>query len=264
MRHACLVLCVVLLACDGPDNRHAGEGPPDAGPLFDDAGQRLRGPVAVTMTADNAYSFGYGTESSLDVFFQGRLATIRGQIFDCPVGEGPETYTVPAEAAPYDAYLYIVAWDDLILSQGVLGQFERAHGKLYTGDLGWEVCATGIDHSQDIDGPSQIAINQQIVVCNAGTGDPATTSKGWVNRVGPVTPGAVGRLAVGEDNSDPDDVFPIVCQPDRRTGAAGIDAAARWMWYSPSPFLEAFRSSGTNELRAYLIFRLPADRIVVD
>jgi hypothetical protein len=102
-------------------------------------------------------------------------------------------------------------------------------------------------------------INQQIAICNAGTGDPTTTSAGWVNASGPTTPGAIGTLAVGPPNDSTDTTFQIVCQPTATTPGIGSDA--RWLWYDPGNLgsgQDAFHSNGTNEFKSFLIFRLAA------
>lgn len=222
---------------------------PDAAPPPD---------VTVRITADNAYSFGYGDVAGIDTYIQGSRAQTAGQIFNC--GEGPESYVVPGTSAPDTAYLYVVSWDDLSVTQGVLGQFKRGGAALYTGDDAWEVCATGINLQASAVGPTQAEVNAQIALCNAGTGADATTSSGWVNRMGPVTAGAIGTTAVGEAN-DPvaGGDFPPTCvnQPN------GIDAAARWMWFNPGGVANPFRSTGQNTFRAYLVFRLPAIEIPI-
>lgn len=214
--------------------------------------------VTVTITADNAYSFGYGDASGIATYIQGSRAQTAGQIFNC--GEGPEQYTVPAASAPDTAYLYVVSWDDLAVTQGVLGQFKRGGTPLYTGDDGWEVCATGVNLQQSAVGPTQAEVNAQITICNAGTGSTQTTSAGWVNKQGPVTANAIGTVAVGETNdAAAGGDFPGVCvdQP------LGIDHQARWMWFNPGGVVDPFRSTGSNTFRAYLIFRLPAIEIPI-
>ncbi len=224
------------------------------------------GPVSVAITADNAYSFGYGDVDSITHFTQGTRAVTAGQIFNCPIGN----YTVPDANAPPDAFLYIVSWDDLAVTQGVLGQFKRLTGTIYTGDPNFQVCATGLDYSGDspippdagtpTEGPTIDVINAQIAICNAGTGG-STTSMGWVNAAGPITPGATGTLAVGEDNSDAGGTFGIVCQAP--THPLGIDAAAKWMWYLPPGVTDAFHATGTNTFKAFLIFRLGVNQIII-
>lgn len=226
----------------------AGGGPPI--PLVD---------VDVVITADNAYSFGYGDVNGINNFTQGTRAITAGQIFNC--GEGPEAYLVPAADAPPSAYLYIVTWDDLAVTQGVLGQFRRGTGApLYTGDLQFQVCATGINMQASQTGPTQSDINAQILICNSGSGDKATTSAGWVNLAGAVTPGAIGTLAVGETNDAmPGGSFPPTCVTGvAPVGTASIDPAAHWMWYNPGGVTNPFSSTGSNTFRAYLIFRVAA------
>jgi hypothetical protein len=218
--------------------------------------------VDVVITADNAYSFGYGDVNGITNFTQGTRAQTAGQIFNC--GEGPEAYKVPAADAPPTAYLYIVTWDDLSVTQGVLGQFRRGMGMpLYTGDPLFEVCGTGINMQASQTGPTQSEINQQIAICNSGSGDMNTTSAGWVNLAGAVTPGAIGTLAVGEAN----DVavggsFPPTCPTGvAPAGVASIDPEAHWMWYQPGGIANPFQSTGSNTFRAYLIFRVAAKDI---
>jgi hypothetical protein len=219
--------------------------------------------VDVVITADNAYSFGYGSVGAIDTFIQGTRGAGAVDIFSC--GTGPDRYTVPAAAAPSTAYLYIATWDDLDNTHGVLGQFKRTGATLYTGDVAFEVCATGIDFKDSTVGPNQAQINEQITICNAGNGDRALTSAGWVSLQGAITANAVGTLAVGEANDDNAGVFPLTCPTG--TGAATdaeIDMASRWMWYQPGGIANPFKSTGVNTFRAYLIFRLAAKDIPVE
>jgi hypothetical protein len=259
----------LLVAACGPTTR-AGDPDaptvqPDAAPSVDSPAQ-ASGPVDVVITADNAYSFGYGTADSVTTFIQGTRAQTAGQIWNC--GEGPEQYTVAEADAPEGAYLYIVTWDDLAVTQGVLAQFKRETGTVLTGDDRFEVCATGLDYSGGANattGPTQSIVNAEIAKCNAGSGD-ASTSKGWVSTTGASagTPSALGSLAVGEANDMPDGTFPIVCQPGQ-TASPGIDAAAHWMWYDPADgaSTDAFHSTGVNRTKAFLIFRLAAGAIIL-
>lgn len=234
-------------------------------------------PVDVVFTADNAYAFGWGDATSLANFQSRPTTQVAGDIFNCPVvkggaactspnGCGPEAYTVPAKDAPPTAYLYVVAWSDRSTTQGALGQFKRGTADtLYTGDDAWQVCATGEEHdpsSPSDPGPTQADVEAKIVACNAG--DPSVASGGWVDKNGAVTAGAIGQLAVGEDNAhgragDPggDGVFPITCQKDS-SGQQGIDPQARWMWYQPPGFTSdrAFSDNADNATKTYLIFRV--------
>lgn len=247
------------------DGGAAGQAPEGGGsiafPTGGAGGSAALVDVDVTITADNAYSFGYGDAGGIVHFTQGTRAEFAAQIFNC--GEGPEAYVVPAADAPPGAYLYIVAWDDLFVTQGVLGQFRRGDGTpLYTGQAEFEVCATGVDLQDSQTGPGQADINAQVAICNSGSGDPSATSKGWVNAAGAVTAGALGTLAIGEANSAGDGNFPPVCPtetspPDVPT----IDGAAQWMWYQPGGIGNPFQSTGSNIFKAYLIFRVAAQDI---
>ncbi len=216
--------------------------------------------VHVVLTADNAYAFGWGDVNQV-LSLKGRPPTASaGDIFNCPLGTGPEAYDVLGADAPSSGYLYIVTWADNSVTQGVIGQFTRGGTPLYTGDTAWEACATGLPYdpstgSSTANGPTQMVVNTQIGNCNAGTISTTTGSGGWVNSTAAVTAGAVGKLAIGEDNSDNAGSFPIVCQKDG-AGKQGVDAAAHWMWYAPPGVTDPFHASGTNNTRAFLIFRL--------
>jgi hypothetical protein len=272
MKQLGLIFAGLLCAC-GPSSRGTpaldakgnGDGRTiDAPPVAPDAAPT--GPVDVIITADNAYSFGYGDSTHLIHFTQGTRATSAGDIFNCPVGVGPEHYTVPEADAPPGAYLYIASWDDHAVTQGVIGQFARNAGTVTTGQAPFEVCATGLDYVTGPDGtngPSQAIIDQQIAICNAGTGDPTTTSKGWVSATGATTAGAAGLLAVGEANDDSGGSFPIACASTATT--IGIAPAAKWLWYDPQDGQagDPFHSTGTNRFKAFLLFRLAADSIVI-
>jgi hypothetical protein len=245
-------------------------------------------PVDVVFTADNAYAFGWGDATSLVSFASRPNTSVAGDIFNCPVvtpgatctspnGCGPEAYVVPAADAPPTAYLYVIAWSDQATTQGALGQFKRGTADtLYTGDDPWEVCATGVEHNPTDPGdpgPSKADVEAKIALCNVGSASVA--SHGWVDKSGAVTPGALGALAVGEDNArgrasdtgggPTDGVFPITCQKDA-SGAQGIDPAAHWMWYQPPGFTteQAFTDNTSNATNTYLVFRVKAADIPVE
>lgn len=220
--------------------------------------------VHVVITADNAYAFGWGNTDRVSTLRGRPMTQVAGDIFNCPLGVGPEEHDIPAADAPESLYLYIIAWADDATTQGVIGQFDRGGQPIYTGHGDWEACATGLPYDTRAagGGPTLDVVNQEINRCNAGLGDPSRTSAGWVNSAGAITRSAVGNLAVGEDNSSSAGDFPIVCQKDQ-AGKRGVDAASRWMWYSPdgkSPFRY---QGGTNPTRTFLIFRLPSRVIVI-
>lgn len=278
-----LLLCSGLLALGcGPVDSNAA--PADAAPdacticdalvlpdvlVFDASPPDPTADVHVIITGDNAYGFGYGDEQSLANYFGGVENNTAGEIFNCPVGNGPEGYTVPALEANAGKILYIVAYADSATTQGVIGQFKRdtaASPTVYTGEGAWEVCATGVNFSPGSSGPTLQEVNEQIALCNAGASDPATTSVGWVDATG----NGIGALAVGEDNTTPrttvevGNEFPVVC---------GLDEEAKWMWYNwdptalvwpttGSPFIWPSGTSG-NPDKQFLIFRLFAEDIPI-
>jgi hypothetical protein len=234
--------------------------PGDAGE--DDSGVMpdLPSEVNVIITADNAYGFGYGTKSQLANYFGGVENPDSGDIFDCPVGNGPEEYVVPAADANAGGFLYIIGYADKSTTQGVIAKFFREGATpVYTGLGGWEVCATGEDHDPGSGGPSLEAINGFIAKCNAGELDPATSSVGWLG----TNPSEHGRLVFGEDNSttrgtpEPGNEFLQVCD---------IEPNAKWMWFDwqaqrteGSPFM--WPGDSNNVTKDFLIFRLGADLV---
>lgn len=248
----------------GALNLGGSVGPGDAGnDSGGDSGTTLPdlpSDVNVIITADNAYGFGYGTKTELANYFGGVENISSSEIFDCPVGHGPEQYVVPAADANVGGFLYIIGYADKSTTQGVIAKFYRDGGApIYTGSGTWQVCATGEDYDPGSGGPKLSTINDYIAKCNAGSLDPATSSVGWVD----TTETAQGKLAFGEDNSTtrdgptPGNEFLIVCE---------IEPSARWMWFDwephrsdGSPFM--WPGGNMNVTKDFLIFRLGADQI---
>lgn len=219
--------------------------------------------IEVVITADNAYAFAYGTDDGISMYYGGVEAVTAGQIFNC--GEGPETYVIPYAETIGTTQLYIIAWADSAVTQGVLARFRRKGGgggfgeDVFTGTEGWQACATGVDYQPGSGGPPLAQINEFIGKCNAASLDPNTTSVGWVDEVGT----QYGAVAFGEDNTTPYDggplpgnEFPLVC-PEV------MPAEAHWMWFDwdpasaeQSPFLWP---GGVNPDHQFLIFRLAAE-----
>jgi hypothetical protein len=242
----------------GPSSSSSGGFPGDAATV-PDVTTAPATDVEAVVTTDNAFSFGYGSDTALSTFIRGEGSDGPG-IFNCPVGFGPVRFVVPAAQAPAGAYLYIIAWADNEVTQGTLAQFKRIGGEaIYSGDGAWEVCAIGEPYEDLGPGPDQATVDAKIAQCNAGaTG--ATYSKGWVTTAGAKTPGALGKLAFGETNEDAAGDFPIVCQKDD-AGVAGIDPNARWMWFDPQDGKSAFVGNDDNRTKTFLVFRLPASAI---
>lgn len=216
--------------------------------------------VNVIITADNAYGFGYGTKTELANYFGGVENKESGDIFDCPVGHGPEEYVVPAADANMGGFLYIVGYADKSTTQGVIAKFFREGGTpVYTGSGKWQACATGLDYDPGSGGPQVEVVNEYIAKCNAGELDAATSSVGWVDTTG----GEHGQLVFGEDNSttrgtpEPGNEFLEVCE---------IEPGAKWMWFDwlaerteGSPFM--WPGGSANVTKDFVIFRLGADQI---
>ena len=233
----------------------------------DTTGEQPASDIEVIITADNAYSFAYGTEDNVAKFFGGVEAVSAGEIFNCD--EGPEKYVVPAADAENAGFLYIIAWDDSSVTNGVLARFRRSDDgqgfgeEVFTGTPGWEACATGFKYELGTGGPDLDTINEYIGKCNEGMLDPNTTSGGWVDEVGT----AIGAVAFGEDNTTPYDggpkagnEFPLVCPSE-------MPEEARWMWFNwdpanvmppQSPFIFP---GGQNPYHQFLLFRLAAELV---
>jgi hypothetical protein len=253
----------------GGSSSAAGKGPALGGSIsVGDAGSSgggeelpdLPSEVNVIITADNAYGFGYGTQSALANYFGGVENKASGDIFDCPVGHGPEEYVVPAADANQGGFLYIVGYADKSTTQGVIAKFFREGATpVYTGSGKWQACATGEDYDPGSGGPELESINDYIAKCNAASLDPVTSSVGWVDVVG----NEHGRLTFGEDNSttrgdpEPGNEFLEVCE---------IEPGAKWMWFDwlaerseGSPFM--WPGGSANVTKDFVIFRLGADQI---
>ena len=155
--------------------------------------------VDVRFTADNAYGFGYGNNNEMNNYFGGIESRLARDIFSCNPSVGVEEYVVPSVSV--DDVLYVVAWSDKAVTQGVIGHFKSGGQTIYTGMGAWEVYATGINYSpiSPRPGPSLIEINDQIDIANAAAGDAHTTSITWVDQGGS---GGSGRLQFGEVNDD--------------------------------------------------------------
>ena len=212
--------------------------------------------VDAYITADNAYSFGFGPASGPTQLYGGIENCSSGEIFSCGI-PGPETYlNVPAAGGNY---LYLVAYSDKSVTQGILGKFVNGSVTTLTGSGAWQVYATGVNVSpicSSANSPSLATVQAQIALANAGSGG-AASSVGWVGVQGGAA-GTRGILAVGEANDStpnqncgtPDNVFGQVC-------ASIMGTAPKWMWYNPNPAIypDPFCASPAVP-GEFLIFRL--------
>jgi hypothetical protein len=233
-------------------------------------GGRDAGPVVavpellVVVTADNSYRFGFGDARALRSTFGAAEATEACEIFCCSVacsrdadcagarcgplgacedGRGAEIYRVPEGAVTSADFLYVVAWSDDSVTQGLLVDVRDPSGRplARSGDPEWSVCAAGRDYDTGSGGPPDDEVSDWLARCDRGEGP----SRGWVGseRAGPP------RLAIGERNDSAEGTFPLVC------GAPGFadtpTSDTRWVWMDTGrgdPF--------TTPQPEFLIFRI--------
>lgn len=174
--------------------------------------------IRVNMTVDNSYALFYGTSTQATTFV--------GADYSWP---SVETYNFNL---PVDHYLYVVTASDLSVAQGFLGQFENLDSgyKFYSNDPQWQVMATGLGNTgAPYSGSSAdlALLSQEIQDANGG-GNP---SNGWT-----------GLTAGPSNGSAPWGTM------------AGIDSAARWVWYSSNGDTDP-TSPGFNH-NEWLVFRI--------
>jgi hypothetical protein len=258
VRPSCLLvaLAVGAAACgpsSGEDDDDREDRLVDAGGDDDPDGAPVGTPIQAILTADRYFAFAVGgVDSIANLVVDYPAPAVASDIFACPLGTGPERFDVPVDAV--GEYLNVVAGDDGLVTQGLIGRFLRGDVAVATGDPRIRVCATGVAHDWAT-APTVAAIEAELVACNTGVGDDATTSSGWVDADGAITGGAVGVLAVGEDNTTEGGAFAIACQADAERDGLGVGADAHWIWYTPSAEVDAFYASEANA-RGMLIFRL--------
>lgn len=174
--------------------------------------------IRVSITVDNSYALFYGTQSAATNFV--------GADFNWP---DTETYNFNL---PDDHYLYVVTASDLSVAQGFLGQFENltAGYKFYSNDPQWQVMATGLGNSgapYSGSAADLLLLTNEILDANAG----GNASSGWTG------------LTAGPGNG----AGPWGLRP-------GIDAAARWVWYSSNGDTDP-TTPGFNH-NEWLVFRI--------
>ncbi len=138
-----------------------------------------------------------------------------------------------------DQHLYIAAWSDDSVQQGLLHDLAMDAIPVWSGDPAWEVYATGVNINTATPGPNVTLLSSQIAIANASAGG-AGTSVTWV----PTTVGGINNGTFPTAN-------PWVIQ-------ASIATNANWTWYDSNnqvgvqpPFRGGFNH---NE---FLIFRTP-------
>lgn len=233
--------------------------------------------IDVVVTVDNAYGLGFGDVNGITTYFGGIRNVTAGEIFNGPpglvVGQPLSPYTIPGvgperyqlSAVTLADYVYIVAWSDDAVFQGVMAGFQLPNGPLLSG-TGWEVFATGLDRDSDVIGDTLLVgdlplINAQITLANANGGDPLTTSVGWVDENG-LLPNATlgeGELAIGPLNT-PNALFNF------HSAIQGVSGQSSWMWYNedPATIFNPFAAGpeGSDGHKEFLIFRIRVGNVI--
>ncbi len=174
--------------------------------------------VNAVVTADNHYAIYTGTDTS--VTFVGRN--------EMGAGGSPGTYnwSLPEEwSFTTGAFIYIVAWSDDAVAQGLLAQITGMSDTYHSGDARWEVFPTFVNLGDGDAAPSELQLTAFIADANGG-GKWETPHIGGANGIGPW--GTV----------------------------PGIDTAINWMWVqNPGQADPLQGGSGFGEM---LIFRMAA------
>lgn len=239
--------------------------------------------IEAVITADNNYSFGWGTATGIAATaYTGEVDNTVNplRIFACG-SSGPTTICAPsftnfasppgcypaaalnpgtnphigverwviptASLNPASDWLYVVTDSDNATRQGLIATFRDLAGSsppIMSGDAGWEVCATGDDHVPSAAFPSLGTINTWIQSCERGIAGNAATSGGWVDHTG---------LALGRLFPDPTDSTTDNSQAGSGTGNPNpflscVDGAAGWTWYNAFPVSPPHQSAHQQSL----------------
>lgn len=181
-------------------------------------------PVTMNITADNFYAVYSGNVNAAIVkHFTGAWPTVTS---------GP----VPAVGG----YVYVVAWDDGSVNEGLLATIAVGNGYVTTSSPLWQVCATNNKLTGGAaSAPTVAALTASIVVCNNSNGWRATSN-------GPANANAAQANLWGK--------------------VAGIDDTAGWIWNSNTTAACSSANSlaflkGSCDAGEYLIFRIPLDHV---
>ena len=203
------------------------------------AGQEVPAATAITanVTCDNDFAL-YVGDCCVATTFVGNNSC---DVENVCIRHGA-AFTLPPTTG--SSYIYIVAWSDASVAQGLLASFVGPHTTISTGDPRWQVYATTQTFpSFSSPGKKKFTkfLNAQLdMACSGNLW--TTPAVGGTNASGNVVPGGSGTI-----------LEPI--------NAAGADANANWIWFQSgkaacagpdSPF-----APGCNH-NEFLIFRFPA------
>lgn len=175
--------------------------------------------ITATFTADNHYAI-YNTLSGGGIGYVGGNETGAAGSVGQYNWSRAETFTFDTAGA-----VYIAAWSDKSVAQGLVGQLSVLGETIYSGDARWRVFATGISRN---------------------TGDPH-----------PLAAEIAAQVAI----ADADDLWstPFVGQENLASTAPwgkiqDIDSTARWMWNQIAGVANPLQGGANHD--EYLIFRI--------
>ncbi len=154
------------------------------------------GMISGYITADNHYALYTGSPDGSAVSFWGANESGAGGAPGAYNWSKAESYSV---TSPHP-YIYIAAWSDDSVAQGLLADLLLDSEHVLSGDPSWQVFATGIDLDDGAPPPAIGTMMTQIALAN---------STGWETPYVGVANGGGPWGAV-----------------------ANVDTAAKWMWYS--------------------------------
>ena len=167
------------------------------------------------ITADNHYALYTGSETNAFMVGHGELHA-GGDPGRYNWSEAEEWRFVPGD------YIYIAAWSDDAVAQGLLADFTINGEKFFTGDDRWEVYATGVDIDTGGAAPDVGLMGEHLLRAN---------DRGWS------TPFVGGHNGVA---------------PWRTIG--NVSELARWTWAEqPEPGMDTI--NGGADYDEFLIFR---------
>ena len=184
----------------------------------------------VDMTADNVYAIYTGDQFSATTLIGNATNLLAADIWSI------ESYSL---TVPDLSYVYIAAWSDDSVIQGLLADFQNITlgEQVLSGDPRWKVTSTGLNLGNTDPPPTLATMTAQILLANAN----GTPSGGWVANTASPNDNAAGGIHGGT--------------------IGGIDGAARWMWYDSGldtspPTFAPIPFDGFNH-EEFLIFRMP-------
>ncbi len=173
--------------------------------------------IKADFTCDNSYAVWLGDANSVHTKIKEKTNTTAAQIFS------GEHFNFNASKSDY---LYVIAWSDDSVKQGLVGSFNGGVS-IHTGNPLWEVLPTDSDKDNN-QFPSLAEIN---------------------GFVGPSSTNDWKKPFVGPTNANTSSIYSNV------NNVKGIPLDANWVWYnsnnSPDPFKIGFNHD------EFLVFRIP-------